>query len=405
MSRRALIFTIILVIVLGTGILFFLVGGKTPGGLPILSGLPFGEAPRDNGNPGGDFGNTSGTANTDSEGRSLAKFFRLVNDPVAGFVSFIKNGSEMVRYVDRATGHVYDVNPNTLEKTKIFNTTQPKVYVALWKPDASGFLERSVPSNSDSVSNTSITLSLPKATSTDGFYVAQATLLRGDTGDMAIAADGSLLYVLRDTGAVLISSFLGEKPRTLLSLPFTDWRILPINSSSALLVTKASIAAEGYAYTLNTKSGGLTKILGPLNALTAVPSPDGRHIAYAYSDFGTIAFKVLNVANGVTSVITPATLPEKCVWSRKTPSVIYCGVPENGLGGNSPDSWYQGGANYSDKIWRFNTDTGTAEVILEPIKNFNTKVDAMSLELSPDEDYLFFVNKDDLSIFALKIAP
>lgn len=403
MSKRKKIIISLVVIILGTGILyFFLRGGGGADGGSIFSGFPFGTPPE--GVPVGSGGEGEGGETLGTPGKELLRFVKLVETPVAGAVAFIKNGSTFVRYVDRATGHIYDINPATLEKVTILNTTLPKVYQAIWKQDASGFIMRSVADQSDVMTNVAIVLTPPNASSTDGLYKAQTTLLRGEIGDIVVIPDDRLLYNLNSSGSVSMASFTGEKPQTLYTSTFTEWRLHPINTSVALLVTKASVSALGYAYTLNLKSGGLTKVLGPLQALTILPNQDGKRLAYAWLENGDLRFSTLNLSTKSVLPVTPVTLPEKCVWSKKISSIIICGAPSSGLGVNVPDLWYRGEMAYTDNVWRFNTDTDTAEILVEPKEDFKVELDVTSPILSPDEDYLFFINKSDLSLWALRLG-
>jgi hypothetical protein len=76
MSKRTAIIIVIAVLVLGTLILYFLLGGKAPSGLPIFPGLPFGTP------PDGEVGVPEPTEpvpneGLDSEGRPLSRFPHL----------------------------------------------------------------------------------------------------------------------------------------------------------------------------------------------------------------------------------------------------------------------------------------------------------------------------------------
>ncbi|MBX4189564.1 hypothetical protein KW785_03160, partial [Candidatus Parcubacteria bacterium] len=101
--------------------------------------------------------------------------------------------------------------------------------------------------------------------------------------------------------------------------------------------------------------------------------------------------------------IFPTTLAEKCVWSVKQKSVIFCSTPTNGLSAEEPDNWYQGLTHFSDNIWKFDTDNTTATLLVEPKKSFGVDLDVIRPQLSPNEDYLLFINKTDLSLWALKL--
>ena len=51
--------------------------------------------------------------------------FRISEEPVAGMVVLNNGTSTIVRYVDRATGHIYDADLATLKKVKVTNQTLP----------------------------------------------------------------------------------------------------------------------------------------------------------------------------------------------------------------------------------------------------------------------------------------
>ncbi|HEY4528044.1 MAG TPA: hypothetical protein VJL09_03310, partial [Candidatus Paceibacterota bacterium] len=65
--------------------------------------------------------------------------FKLVEANVAGAV-FVKNpstssGQGKIRYIDRETGHVFEMNPDGTDKTRISNTTIPGIFEVIWSPD------------------------------------------------------------------------------------------------------------------------------------------------------------------------------------------------------------------------------------------------------------------------------
>src|SRR5690606_28868896 len=92
----------------------------------------------------GSFENTgSGTGENasmiGSDGVPLAKIFKLSDAPVAGAVAFTRDGRTAVRYTDRATGHIIEsilpgeeAGEESVIKTKITNSTIPKIYEAIF---------------------------------------------------------------------------------------------------------------------------------------------------------------------------------------------------------------------------------------------------------------------------------
>lgn len=407
MSKKLTILIIILTIILGSGILYYLLGGKVDG-LPGIPGLPFGEAPADTNGEG----TSSGETNNGSEGETPidtvgggtdgAKLTKITSEPVAGAITFINKGSTYLRYVDRATGHISEVKLSTMERSKILNVTRPKIYQAIWKKDGSGFVERTLDAE-ENVVNTSVSLVQSTSTSsTTEPYIIRSTLLKGEVGEIKLGFDGGLIYNLTDSGVVATSNFIGEKPKTLFTLPFTSWRITPVSTTTALLTTKPSVISQGYSYLTNLNTGKLTKILGPLSGLSAKVKSDSSRVIYSYIDNNKLELKAKDLKNGVVTDILPRTLADKCVWSKKAGAVLYCGAPKS-LPQGLPDSWYQGEVSFADSFWRFNTETNTAEELYVPQGDSEGTIDVHSLEVSPDEDYLVFINKSDLSLWVLKL--
>lgn len=403
-SMKKLLSIIAIVIVLAVAGWYFFFHKSILVTTPGNGGNPFGTAPNSLPNQPGTGGGTggAGTDSTTTAATNVPVLFKVSSDPVAGAVIFAnKDKREMIRYVDRASGHIYEVNPENLIKTEIENTTAPKVYDALWKADGSGVIIRTLASDEDTIKNTSLLLVPPKATTTGAEYSVAATDLRGSITSPVLSGT-SLAYVLKDTGTIGISGFGGEKPTSVYTSAFTEWQ-LDWAGANLALTTNASRTADGFAYLLNVKSGSLTKILGPLTALTTKTSPDGSRIVYSYIASTGTSFNVENIKTKTTSPVLPVTLPEKCTWSAKKASVLYCGTPLGGVGAGEPDDWYRGVTHFADQIWKFDVDTGVAALLVEPKKAFGQSLDVINPEVSPNEDYLLFMNKTDLSLWALKL--
>lgn len=411
MSKKALVILILVILVLpllAIGGYFFFRNSDVPIGETISGILPFGSG--DNLPPATN--NTENLPSTNEENNSneigapKKLLFQISQTPVSGAIVLNKSSSTSVRYVDRATGHIYDVNLETLEKTKVTNQTLPKIYEAYFRGDGNTVLLRSLKDDSDTVENLSLALTPPSSKiSTSSpeesmLYSASSTVLRGEIGSVAVSGN-TLFYVLKDASSIVSSAFNGTGLQTLLTSPFKDWRIAV--GGNVTIYTKASSNASGYAYTLNA-SGGLTRLLGPLNGLTALPSVSGNKVLYSYNDKGETRLFAKNTANGNNAELSAPTFAEKCVWSKFRPALVYCGSPSNEIGVNEPDNWYKGVSSFSDRIWSFDTDLELAEVLIEPRAILGAEVDVLRPMLSPNEDYFVFINKIDLSLWALKLG-
>jgi len=212
----------------------------------------------------------------------------------------------------------------------------------------------------------------------------------------------SLLSLVKDSSSIISSSFDGSNQKTILNTPFTDWKIIS-NGNNVLAQTKAGSYFSGYAYKLNTVSGSLTKIVGPLDGLIILPNPTGSFVLYSYNQGGEVKVIAKNTQNNKLTPITPATLAEKCVWSTKNIEILICSSPIEGLDLNEPDNWYKGLTHFSDRLWIYDVNENISQVLLEPKLAYDIDIDAINLQLSPDEEYLIFTNKTDLTLWALKI--
>lgn len=414
------ILSIILIVFIGWFI--FLRDKNIPAGEAIGNLLPFGsgdnlpqttgDTPTTPGENGQETGNQSGSPTNN--------LIHLSPDPVAGAIILTTRSNSgqssasttIVRYVDRATGHIYDINPATMERTKITNQTLPKIYEAYFKSDGNAVLLRSLINDSDIAENLSLILTPPKtvrATSTipspqesEALYAVSSVFLRGDIGSVAVGSGDTLFYNLREISSIFSSSFNNTKIRAILNFPFTDWR-LATAENILVLSTKASAHVSGYTYTLNLTNGALTKLLGPLYGLTTNLNAGGNRVLYSYNESGRIKLFAKNLNDNKLSELLPTTLAEKCVWSIKNTDSVFCGAPTDQIERGEPDAWYKGATHFSDRIWLFDTKNDVSRFLAEPKSSLNVDIDVSEPKISPKEDYLIFTNHNDLSLWALKL--
>ncbi|MCR4279212.1 MAG: hypothetical protein NUV78_00545, partial [Candidatus Zambryskibacteria bacterium] len=272
------VLSIILIIFLAW---MFLFRDKTvPAGEAVRDLLPFGSG--EGFNAPGLFTEEDGEVapGFNDQGVPVADLFRITDTATAGIVAFTRGGQSVVRYVERATGHINEVilpseALTALSRRKITNTTIPKIYEAHFSSDGGSVLLRFLRADTDVVENRSLTLTpptqpSPEATAgeasspqaTDELYSIAAANLRGDITDVAVGSGNTLFYTLKDSGAIATSQFNGSSLRTIFTSAFTNWSLRTINNG-LVIQTKASASAPGYAYTLNTVNGALARILGP----------------------------------------------------------------------------------------------------------------------------------------------
>ncbi len=338
-----------------------------------------------------------------------AKLLRLSDTPVAGYVALARGTSTIVRFADRATGHIFEVllkssGTNNLDKVRLTNETLPKIYEAHFRADGSAVLFRSLENDSDTTENLSLTLTAPRSTSTstENLYTISATTLRGEIDSVMLGLNNTLYYVVKDSSSIVSSTFTGTGLRTLYTSAFNNWR-LSRAGNNLLVYPKASANTSGSAYTLPAGGGSLSKLVGPLSGLTAVANNNGSRLLYSYNEGGLTKLFIKNISTNTSSEVLPATLAEKCVWSNRTTAVLFCGTPIDNVRGFEPDNWYRGRTHFSDYLWQFNSDSEIARLLIDPKAEFNLDLDVSKPTLSPDENFLFFINKTDQTLWGLKL--
>jgi hypothetical protein len=84
--------------------------------------------------------------------------------------------------------------------------------------------------------------------------------------------------------------------------------------------------------------------------------------------------------------------------------VVYCAAPSQPVDAVYPDDWYAGKISTLDKIWQINGATGEIKLISSFNDAPNRAIDAFNLGLDQKDNFLFFMNKNDLSLWSLDLV-
>ena len=141
------------------------------------------------------------------------------------------------------------------------------------------------------------------------------------------------------------------------------------------------------------------KILGDINGLTTLTSPDGKLILYGN---GTLSLNIFHTDTRSSDLLGVRTLAEKCVWAGGN-DILYCAVPNSINGALYPDAWYKGEVSFADAIWKIDLKSGTTTMLVNPVLVKGEEIDGIKLALDESENYLFFVNKKDCFLWELEL--
>jgi len=336
---------------------------------------------------------------------------QLSSAPAAGAIAIQKTiesdaGQEEVlaaRYVERTTGHVYETTVETLKNTRVTNTTIPKVYEALWGNKGESVIIRYLNEKTNAIESFSAAIIKQEENASEG--TLEGTFLQSGIKEIALSPTKTTVFSLAPGGDGTIgtrSKIDGTDKVQMFDFPFTEWLAQWATNKSIFLTSKASNNVPGFLYTLSSTGGPLKKVLGDISGLTTLSNGLGTKILYSESTVNGLSVHIHEVTTGESKKLGITTLPEKCIWASDN-ITVYCGVPESLPQGKYPDIWYQGLLSFTDAIWKVNTDTAYSEVLLKPAESLNINLDIIKPFLDEDEDYLFFTNKKDYSLWALKI--
>ncbi|MEN9582363.1 MAG: hypothetical protein RL641_317 [Candidatus Parcubacteria bacterium] len=309
----------------------------------------------------------------------------------------------IVRYIETSTGHTDETYLDVIELIKLTNTTVPKIAEGYFagKGGTSAILRYADEKNIIQTFSGAIPeKSLVPDTKLRGIYLPE------ETTTMAIAPDREKIFTISksDNGVVgTISLPDGTKKNQILSLDYTEWVAGWPSAKFVAITTKPSAKVPGYLYTIDTASKIMKKVLGGVNGLTTLTSPDMKKVLFSRSVNGGMTSSIYSTdAKSIIPLPGANTLPEKCVWQSAT--ILYCAVPSYLPSVDYPDAWYQGAISFNDQIYKIDLNDYTSIVVGNP-SSVNATIDATNLVVDPANTYLVFINKKDGSLWSLDLQP
>lgn len=307
-----------------------------------------------------------------------------------------------LRYVDRVTGNIYQTFADKINEQKFSSTLIPKVYEANFGDKSEKVIIRYL--TPDGANIQTFSGSLPKEVlgiDPDGSVELKGTFLPANITDLSTSPDLlKIFYLLEVEGDAIgtTANILGDTKVQVFSSPFTEWSSQWPNKNMITLTTKPSSGIPGYMYAIDPAKKNFIKVLGNINGLTTITSPDGKFVLYADNN---LSLGIYDIGKRGVESLGIKTLPEKCVWN-KSSTMVYCAAPKLIRSGSYPDFWYRGEVSFSDDIWKIDILSKNTDLISNPT-SIGEDIDGIKLAIDRDENYLFFVNKKDSFLWKLDL--
>jgi len=333
---------------------------------------------------------------------------KISSAPISGATIFMRASTTLVRYMDKATGNIFEFDTSNNSNTRVSNTTLPKISEVVWGENGNTLFARSI--RDSSLQTFAGLLATSSASGAEGRL--EGSYLQTIATAFVSSPDKKRTFYLENSAegiAGYLANSIGREGKALWSFPARQWTLSWPKEETIFLNTKASSLSEGFLYALNVKTGGLSPVLGRINGLTSLVSPNGENILYSDSKNNSLSLHLYDANINAESLVSFSTLPEKCTWI--TANRFICGVPNERLAGNFPDSWYAGNISFTDTL-------EAVDVVVLPSENpsrvidgsfnlseeANEPIDAINLMASPDETMLIFENKKDFSLWILPLS-
>ncbi|MFA6554442.1 MAG: hypothetical protein WCS89_02945 [Candidatus Paceibacterota bacterium] len=439
MKKKSIIIISVIILLLVVGGIYwylFFYGKGNP--ITPVTNPPDGFSPLSNGFPVSNGTSTNNNNNGGEQGQPISNTepipsLRLLsNTPIGGYGASTTASTTIVRWVDRGRGNVMEAKGNSLTIDTLSNTILPRTYQSVWNKNISAFIGSLLPSKTDVPTviyaqlKVQATSTLPKQI----ISIASTTLVNSNSSsdtqttnltpyslkgknlpegmiDYAVSPKGDNIFMLvkeSNSGVGYIANFDGTSVVKIFNTPLTQINVDWPEETTIAITTKGSSSQAGFLYFVNTKTGIWKKIVGPIFGLSTKVSRNAKYVLTSGTNKnGSISTNIYSTSNGTSTDAIIRTLADKCVWGNFYKELVYCAVPSEIESSIYPDDWYKGNISFIDKIWQINATNGEAYLVSSIVDQSDRVIDAFNLGLDMKDDFLFFMNKSDLSFWSLDL--
>ena len=338
-------------------------------------------------------------------------YLRLLSDtPIGGYGATTTASTTFVRWIDRGRGNILQVAENSPLTSILSNTLVPKVYESDWGKNVDSFFGSVLNSDNQTVSILYATIQNHTATTTTS---ATPFELRGKNLPTTVISYASspkkdkvfLFSIENGKGVGYVAPFTGGTAVQIFSTPVTEINVEWPEENTIAITTKGTSDQNGYLYFVNPKTGIWKKILGGIPGLSTKVSHDAKYVmASASGGANSVLTSIYSVASSTGNDAIIRTLADKCVWGNFYKNMVYCAVPLNLASGNYPDDWYKGTISTTDMLWQINAASNEIKLVSPVYSVAKRSIDAYNLGLDSKDNFLFFMNKNDLSFWSLDLV-
>lgn len=314
------------------------------------------------------------------------------------------------RWIDRATGHIYEARENDNTTTRVSNTTVPGVQEGFFSKNGLSVVMRYLRADNETVETLVGQIESVTEKTTNGYVYNETRLVTRYLQPNILAAGDApgkdSFYILTEKpgggSALSVGEYATGTPTSIFESPLAQW-IVSWSSTTLAMRTKADPEAPGYLYLVNPTTDVTEKVIENRQGLTTSINPAGTYALFSETVGNDLRLWLKDIEGGEERLLELRTLPEKCAWDPVVETVVYCGAPDFYVRGPYPTNWYQGRFSFDDNIWRIDVAREDYDIL------YDTRVEEETFDVwrplaAPNGGHFLFINKRDLTLWALDLT-
>ncbi len=319
---------------------------------------------------------------------------QLTTRPIAGFIGMTGSSSNLVRYVEQGTGHIYQIDLDTQTESRLTGTTIPRTQRAVFSPDGTHVALTAAASN---ITSTFVGTIQPEESAVvgDDLPPGSENVILYDSGVVGYTLN------LGDTSNGYLSNLINGTVEAIFSVSLTNYHMLwgDTATSSHYLTTKPARSLLGYTYLVN----GTDLLPTPLTGYGLSVERQADQFLVARYDNGSYEAWQYNQASGTEKTVATLMLPEKCdLTAQRTVCAAPFEFNDVALRDQYPDPWYRGEIKSQDVLWDIQTnsnqpDTTTASVLVDLQTESGRTIDVTDLAVI--DTRILFRNRIDNTLW------
>ena len=308
---------------------------------------------------------------------------QLTTKSVAGYVAINSTSSSMVRYAERGTGYIFDIDLGTGQEERRSGTTFTRITQATFSPSGNWVLLQS---------DTDTELVYLTASSTYG----TAETITEKVENVSFT-DTALYYTVRtsDSTVGIRRDLVSGAQTEIFSTPLTEIDVV-WSGDSAYFFNRPSALMRGSVYRLSGSTHSL--LFGPEYGLFATQLTAATWLVSTIdTEKQTYQTIVLDEANNSQQLIAIMGLPGKCDYSEN--HGLWClGSLDLEPRPDAVHDWFVGAADSSDLIWSVDMETGEATLSEDPYETLGYTLDGQAATIKGTR--FFFINRTNSSLWS-----